>query len=321
VLTVMVLLFNTLSCRQPPEVAGGGEQEAFHKHYSQGKAALDYELSQTAMRVADLLALSLTVSAPEDYAVHFQEIPDELGKFRVADHHEEQPVLQPDGLMRHSQHLTLEPGLAGQYVIPTLTVTVGSRGGGQPEIMRTDEVQVKVESLLPSGEKNIDISDIAPPLAPPHQWLLIILAFVLGIALLGSAVWFLARQRGKTAAASIPCHERALSDLAELLAADLPAKGEVKQFYAQVSDILRRYIEERFGLRAPERTTEEFLAELGTSDALIGKHQNLLGRFLSHCDQVKFAGYLPTTSEIEKTSGLCREFILETAPASIREKQ
>jgi hypothetical protein len=110
--------------------------------------------------------------------------------------------------------------------------------------------------------------------------------------------------------------EIAYQELDKLLADDLLTRGEVKLFHLRISDILRSYIENRFGLKAPERTTEEFLAEL-TQDlqmqkALLKDHKRLLGEFLNQCDLVKFAKHEPSIEESGKTVVICREFIEET---------
>jgi hypothetical protein len=60
-----------------------------------------------------------------------------------------------------------------------------------------------------------------------------------------------------------------------------------------VSNTLRLYLEERFNLRAPERTTEEFLVELRTSRHLTVDQKQSLGEFLESCDLVKFARFEP----------------------------
>jgi hypothetical protein len=88
--------------------------------------------------------------------------------------------------------------------------------------------------------------------------------------------------------------------------------GKIKEFYERVSDILRHYIEHRFNLRAPERTTEEFLAELTYTNMLPRSDQERLGEFLRHCDLVKFAKHQPTAEQIQKTFNLVKDFIETT---------
>ncbi len=64
----------------------------------------------------------------------------------------------------------------------------------------------------------------------------------------------------------------------------------IESFFVAISAIVRRYLEDRFDLRAPELTTEEFLALAGSASSLSHDHQHLLRDFLRQADLVKFAG-------------------------------
>lgn len=86
------------------------------------------------------------------------------------------------------------------------------------------------------------------------------------------------------------------------------------RFCSLVSDVLRAYMEERFELRAPERTTEEFMEELRSSTKLRGDHKSLLEDFLSRCDLVKFARFEPTLPEMQALLDSAMRFVDETAP-------
>lgn len=109
-------------------------------------------------------------------------------------------------------------------------------------------------------------------------------------------------------------YEIAIQQLAALREKGLVDKGLIKEFYSEVSDILRLYIERRFMLRAPELTTEEFMDQLRNSDKLTIEYKNLLREFLSHCDMVKFAGLTPSGTDIVNTIESCEKFIEETKP-------
>jgi hypothetical protein len=109
-----------------------------------------------------------------------------------------------------------------------------------------------------------------------------------------------------------PAHELAYERLRALVKEDLIGAGRIKEFYERISDILRHYIEHRFSLRAPERTTEEFLAELANAEVLPATEKQRLGEFLQHCDLVKFAKHNPTTQQIQETFDLVKDFIEKT---------
>ena len=87
----------------------------------------------------------------------------------------------------------------------------------------------------------------------------------------------------------------------------------IEEFYVRVSTILRRYVELRFGLRAPEQTTEEFLVSALAIGGLIAAHRDLLGTFLQHCDLVKFARHRPTPGAMEETFESAKTFVEHTA--------
>ena len=72
----------------------------------------------------------------------------------------------------------------------------------------------------------------------------------------------------------VPAHVRAKQKLEEALA----LISQPKEFCVLVSDTIRFYLEERFDFRAPERTTEEFLRELGGTDVYKRQHLRSRGR-------------------------------------------
>jgi hypothetical protein len=117
----------------------------------------------------------------------------------------------------------------------------------------------------------------------------------------------------------IPAHEIAYAELERLLKEGFIEKGEIKAFYNGVSGVMRHYIENRFGLRAPERTTEEFLEEIEQSDLLEASWKAILGRFLSHCDMVKFAEFQPENRDIQNTFDTCKDFIEATRERAAQE--
>ena len=81
-----------------------------------------------------------------------------------------------------------------------------------------------------------------------------------------------------------------------------------------VSDTVRYYLEERFEIRAPERTTEEFLRELRSTDRLLKDQKESLGEFLASCDLVKFAKYEPGETELRGLHGSALRLVEETEP-------
>lgn len=151
-----------------------------------------------------------------------------------------------------------------------------------------------------------DIRDIVGPVAVPDPWahLPLFLAVAAGIGLLFLAIRLL---RLRSARLATP-EARAAARLEE--ARRLLDPASPREFGAAVSWAVRLYVEERFGARASERTTEEFLQGLADAmDSPLGARRPLLERFLQHCDLAKFARSALTRDEMEALFQSARELV------------
>ena len=158
-----------------------------------------------------------------------------------------------------------------------------------------------------------DIRDIKPPIEilDGMAWLW----WVLGVFAAVVIAWIIWRRIQKKASQvvvvpPVPAHIRARQKLDEALA----LIAQPKPFVIAVSDTARAYLEERFDFHAPERTTEEFLRELGGTKLLFPEQKESLGNFLASCDLVKFAKYEPGENELRGLHGSALRLIEETEP-------
>lgn len=312
-------------------MGGCGEDEAKspapagpHKTYQAGDCRLTMDVSASALTVAQTLHLQLIAEFPEGRDVIFPPLKDKLGEFTLDQRHTGERQLLPDGkTVRQTLSLTLVPALAGVYTIPPLELSFVANPAqdataAAKKAIRTDELAITVTSVIPAAEKDPALRDIAGPhaLTDPAK-LLWQIALVVAAALLLAVGGYLLARKLRRHAASEPLlspQERALRELERLLREDLISTGRHKEFYLGLSNLLRRYIEERFSLAAPERTTEEFLDELRTNPVLSEQHTLLLKEFLRHCDMVKFARYQPARPEVDASTAACRRFVEETPP-------
>src|SRR2546426_151335 len=135
--------------------------------------------------------------------------------------------------------------------------------------MKTNSSALVVPSLAPSMTTNVaatnDIRDIKGPVNIPSggPWLWWTLGAIAAATLAYTALrhWLKKRPKGKPPEILIPPHERARRKLG----AALDLIDQPRPFCILVSDTVRLYLEEAFSMRAPERTTEEFLDELQSS--------------------------------------------------------
>ena len=142
-----------------------------------------------------------------------------------------------------------------------------------------------------------EFHDIAPPvdysLIPP--WLVFVIAFVV-LSLIGLVVWWLMR-RQKPALPPKQPREIALEEL-ERIRWEIE-KVSPYQFSIRVSDILRRYVTQQYGLPATRQTSIEFLTAAAKAPSFSADDKSLLEDFLNRCDLIKFAKYEATVSDSE----------------------
>jgi len=161
-----------------------------------------------------------------------------------------------------------------------------------------------------------DVVDI--PTGNEWVWWLFVAAAALVIA--GVIAWFVRRSLANRSEQLAPLPPSAPHVVAwERLQRALGLIHEAERFCTEVSQIIRVYLEDRFELQAPDRTTEEFLFELQSSKRLATEHKQLLADFLGECDMVKFAKAEPPEQELRNLHEAASRLVGETQP-SFREE-
>lgn len=148
------------------------------------------------------------------------------------------------------------------------------------------------------------------PVASPWMWARrALLAAGLATILALAWTWWRRRKVDVETARLTPPDEIAR----QRLQAALALINEPERFCTSVSEAARGYLEGRFGLRAPEQTTEEFLADLGRNGRLAPVHRTLMEDFLTCCDLAKFAQVDPGRPELERLHAAAVRLVEETA--------
>ncbi len=154
------------------------------------------------------------------------------------------------------------------------------------------------------------IQDIRGPIDIPTAapWVHRLLLTLVVLAVLGGIWWALRRRARKQAEFRESAAARARARLSEAWAwVDQP-----ERFCTRLSEVVRVYLEERFGLKAPDQTTEEFLASLPQSSELEPGLKPMLEEFLTQCDWVKFAQGDPGRIECERLHQMASRLVDET---------
>jgi uncharacterized protein YneF (UPF0154 family) len=204
------------------------------------------------------------------------------------------------------------------YFIPSMPVsdgidTIMSNSFGlkvtAPELK--DSTLAYLEKMNSGQTDSIDfeqlqLSDIKPIQKLPFSWkdflglLWIPLIILLLLTIIGTIIYFIIRRNKKgyffTPPPVLPPHVRAMNSLEKIKSEKIWQQERYKEFYTQLTDVLRRYMSERYGINSLEMTTGEILSIIRTKSEEDSVYENLK-QVLIVADLVKFAKYKPFTNE------------------------
>ena len=180
------------------------------------------------------------------------------------------------------------------------------RAAGEPPNQEAPEVDIS---------QMTDIHDIKPlaRLHWQHRRWLVALAVVLVLAALAGAIYYIIKRHRKSRAPAtllVPPDQMATERLRDI--ADV-RQFDGKTFYFRLSAIVRDYIEERFGLNAPDLTTEELLPLLRHLPLKPDLSQGLAD-LLRASEPIRYAQGIACADQMHQDWLFARRFVAESAP-------
>jgi hypothetical protein len=228
--------------------------------------------------------------------------------------------LPAEALRLWEVELVIDTFNAAVETFPPITIPFTDRRAEIPidGSISTEAIQISLHSQIdPDDTATQTLRDIRGHQSPAvpgslWYWLFPVAAVVIFAVLL----W---RSQGTDASrADIPQrlpHIAAADRLDALDRSGLIERREFHPYFVELSDILRQYVEARFSLHAPDRTTEEFLSDMRQTPLLNDDQKATMGRFLRAADMVKFAKHNPEVTDAQEAMVVARRFVDETAPA------
>ena len=265
-------------------------------------------VDRATVLIGDRVKLSVEVRYRAGIEINFPEFKEnKIGDFQIKDSGKElkKGLFGADLLQRW---YTIAAYTLGKHEVPQIEIKYKKKSAKDWKSVQTKALNVTVETIFPKGRMPDDIKDVKGPFYYfGINWFLVSGVLILFI-IVASIVLY--KFRKKPLPVKLP-HETALEDL-EAARANFLRNSDIKEYYAGISDCVRRYIERSFKLKAPEMTTEEFLGSLRESTVLSLDQKDLLKDFLNACDLVKFAKYTPAKGEMEAVFLAAKKFIEET---------
>jgi hypothetical protein len=270
-----------------------------------GDLAACLEVEVASRRAAPGLGrvhLTLTVTGPPTLEVRPAELVDAAAAWKSRRRASSWDL--EGGRVTWTQTIGLEQVKPGPLPLPAVTVRFRDGPGSHWEDAEWDDVLKEPQPNPPPDPV---------PQAPPSRmgWWLGGAALALAGALTLAAVGWGWKRRRAHPAGPVPPDRRALQELDRI--EGLAPEADGAWYHTQLSDVVRRFLAERFGLRAPQQTTAEFLEAVRRVPDLTDAQQALLRDLFERCDLAKFARAGTSPEECRRAADLARAIVRQTA--------
>lgn len=270
--------------------------------------------------IGDQVNYIVTVEQPADVVLGLKPLRDTLCKnVDILAGPESDSVTLSNGRLKYEMRYLVTSFDSGIYVIPPFYAELTDAGGLKRfhsdysflEVVRVkiapQDTAAKIFDIIKPYKAPVTIREILP-------WLL--LALVASALVWGIIILFRRLKRSKKEPEVIlnpdPAHIIAFRELEFLKSEQLWQKGEVKLYYSKLTEIVRQYLENRYGVFSLEMTTSETLDALLKTGFKKDESYSRLRTVLNGADLVKFAKYKPEPSENESNFNETWQFVEDT---------
>lgn len=224
------------------------------------------------------------------------------------------------GRLQLNRTLLIQPWDSGEFVIPGIALVAGNDTFSSSQLVlkvftADVDTMTTIHSWGPVISQPRGFFDWVPDWIADYWW-----AYLVGlVAIIGAIVAFIIARKGglrkalKPVVKPVPPYERAMEQLAVLKQRQLCEKGQEKTFYTELTEILRQYLEGRFGINAMEMTTPQIKRAVRAAvpaDAAPG----LMNEVLEMADYVKFAKMRPLPEDNVRSFEHALKFVENTRP-------
>jgi hypothetical protein len=272
------------------------------------------ELDTQTIQIGEQVRLVMELLTPAQNAVQWPSFPDTISGLELLESSAIDSGFDEADIgtrILRQEHL-LTSFDSGYYVIPPIYAGIND------SFVKSQARLLKVQTV--PLDSNLVMRDIKSPMEVDYgflDWLAIywtdVLMVLFGIGAIGILIHFLMRTKeevldDKPKEPEIPAHVIAMEKLDALQVKKLWQEGQIKEYYSELSEIVREFIELRFGIIALELTTPEILGELKDS-VLKDASFKLLKDLLPLADMAKFAKFKPLGEENEQAIQHARQFV------------
>lgn len=282
-----------------------------------GQTRVEAWLDTTAMRMGEQTLFHITATVPKGQKLHWPQIADSLGQhILILGKEANDTLIINDSLWQLTRSWRITAFDSGYHVVPPMPFFIEQQSfQSEPLLLEVQTIKVDttqpIKPLRQIWQVPLTFREILP-------WLL------LTVVLLVAAIaiyrwWYLRKRKAKhspmpPAKPALPPHTEALNRLRQLEEAKLWQKGQTKQYYTQLTAIIRHYIERAFSVDSEELTTRQTLEQI--EEHIDKQAMEQLKSLLELADMVKFARLKPTQNHNMQSANRAQSFIMRTKPQS-----
>lgn len=273
-------------------------------------------LDKDSMLIGDHFVLSLEAHFQSGQQVFLPQLVDSMISFDILE------VYAPDTAGNSlNQDYLLTQFDAGIYKIEQLPALL-LQENGRVDTLYSNSIDLFVNTI--EVDTTQAFKAIKPVKSLPFPWksflkklALILLPILVLIALI---IWYILRKNNfqifkEKPKTMLDYYQEAIDKLEKLEKQKLWQNDQIKEYYLGMSEILREYVEGRFGIQAMESTTDEIKEALYLDKGLKIK----IIEILQQADLAKFAKFRPLGDENIKMMKMAKDFVSHTKPKTIEE--
>ncbi|MBP6230055.1 MAG: hypothetical protein KA397_00155 [Paludibacteraceae bacterium] len=258
------------------------------------------QLDSTSFVMGDQVNVQIQISKPVNEVLQLPQFADTIVQGVDIVYVSRIDTVLTNTTQQLTYHICITSFEPGNYRIPALYFSTES------QTYQTSALPFEVRALNVNPDTDT-LSDIKSIMEVPFSWKMLFMwvgIALLVLALVAGIVFVLVKYVFKkkipvlqtVKEVHIPPHIVAIEKLNKIKEEKLGQTDNVKEYYSQLSDVLREYLEARFQISAPEMTTDEIMQMVvHTPDLLVVK--DTLHTLLHLSDVVKFAKYIPLQSD------------------------
>jgi len=280
------------------------------------------KLDTNSIMVGQQTNLHLQISVPQDVFIQWPILNDTLqANIEVIKASEIDTVAtNKDDMMVLSQDITISSFDSGYFAIPPFYFIYGKMNDSIVKLVESNALLLEVKNI--KVDLNAEIKDIKPIIDEPWTFgevLPYILALLFALLLIGLGIYIYKRRKQNKPIFSLPqkpktpAHIVALEKLNKLKEKKLWQSGHSKEFYSELTDILREYMENQLHFGAMEMISDDIITELQKQNlepTLLDETREVL----QTADLVKFAKVKPLADENDRALKWGFSFVEITKP-------